>query len=302
MVVGSHGEQLSSPWRDAAAPSFSPSRCALLAASRSFHGRAPFQQGRPGPDGPCAAPPRGHNGARRLSPSSAAAPFLHGRAPSTAPFLQAGSSSPPAFFFLCPALPLLPGIQSRELDAPVQPPHLLPSMAASPCSSSPSRARRPCHYLAPSSRSELHRRPAQQAARCSSSHEILSVSPASTRSVQRCRSTAAAPCCAVDLRGSAVSASRFAESAQCRRAIVGTRGETPLSCAFCDRLKGHTNKSHNKLCNDCVCRLIAALVDVTPCASLVGKEPKLMACMRGTSRPGCSPCMIAIYFTYVFGR
>ncbi|XP_035817608.1 uncharacterized protein [Zea mays] len=252
MVVGSHGEQLSSPWRDAAAPSFSPSRCALLAASRSFHGRAPFQQGRPGPDGPCAAPPRGHNGARRLSPSSAAAPFLHGRAPSTAPFLQAGSSSPPAFFFLCPALPLLPGIQSRELDAPVQPPHLLPSMAASPCSSSPSRARRPCHYLAPSSRSELHRRPAQQAARCSSSHEILSVSPASTRSVQRCRSTAAAPCCAVDLRGSAVSASRFAESAQCRRAIVGTR----------------------------------ALVDVTPCASLVGKEPKLMACMRGTSRPG----------------
>jgi hypothetical protein len=27
---------------------------------------------------------------------------------------------------------------------------------------------RPCHYLAPSSRSELHRRPAQQAARCSS--------------------------------------------------------------------------------------------------------------------------------------
>jgi hypothetical protein len=34
---------------------------------------------------------------------------------------QAGSSSPPPFFFLCPALPLLPGIQSRELDAPVQP-------------------------------------------------------------------------------------------------------------------------------------------------------------------------------------
>ncbi|XP_020396968.1 uncharacterized protein [Zea mays] len=111
---------------------------------------------------------------------------------------------------------------------------------------------RPCHYLAPSSRSELHRQPAQQAARCSSSHEILSVSPASTRSAQRCRSTAAAPCCAVDLRGSTVSASRFAESAQRRRATVGTR----------------------------------ALVDVTPCASLVGKEPKLMACIRGTSRPG----------------
>jgi hypothetical protein len=73
-----------------------------------------------------------------------------------------------------------------------------------------------------------------------------------------------------------------------------------LPRAFCVRLKGRTNESHNKLCNDCVCRLIAALVDVTPCASLVGKEPKLMACMRDTSRPGCSPCMIAIYFTYVF--
>jgi hypothetical protein len=161
---------------------------------------------------------------------------------------------------------------------------------------------RPCHYLAPSSRSELHRRPAQQAARCNSSHEIPSMSPASTRSAQRCLSTAAAPCCTVDLRGLTFSASRFAESAQRRRAIVGTRGETPLSCAFCVRLKGRTNESHNKLCNDCVCRLIAALVDVTPCASLIGKEPKLMACMRGTSRPGCSPCMIAIYFTYVFGR
>jgi hypothetical protein len=75
-----------------------------------------------------------------------------------------------------------------------------------------------------------------------------------------------------------------------------------LPRAFCVRLEGRTNKSHNKLCNDCVCRLIAALVDVTPCASLVGKEPKQMACMRGTSRPGCSPCMIAIYFTYGFGR
>jgi hypothetical protein len=111
-----------------------------------------------------------------------------------------------------------------------------------------------------------------------------------------------APHYVVDLRGSTVSASRIAGSAQRRRAIVGTRGETPLSCAFCVRLEGRTHKSHNKLCNDCVCRLIAALVDVTPCASLVGKEPKQMACMRGTSRPGCSPCMIAIYFTYVFGR
>ena len=133
---------------------------------------------------------------------------------------------------------------------------------------------RPCHYLAPSSRSELHRRPAQQAARCNSSHEIPSMSPASTRSAQRWLSTAAAPCCTVDLRGLTFSASRFAESAQRRRAIVGTRGETPLSCAFCVRLKGRTNESHNKLCNDCVCRLIAALVNVTPCASLVGKEPK----------------------------
>jgi hypothetical protein len=191
--------------------------------------------------------------------------LLHGRRSSSTPHhgallpgarsLQENRPAPhplPLFFFLCPALPLLPGIQSRELDAPVQPPHLLPpmaeppsiadrtpspasghgalhnvpsplfppwshmsslgrprrgpcpwrraaapslSMAASPCSSSPSRARRPCHYLAPSSRSELHRRPAQQAARCCSSHEIPSVSPASTRSVQRCRSTAAAPCC-----------------------------------------------------------------------------------------------------------
>jgi hypothetical protein len=47
-----------------------------------------------------------------------------------------------------------------------------------------------------------------------------------------------------------------------------------LPRAFCVRLKGRTNESHNKLCNDCVCRLIAALVNVTPCASLVGKEPK----------------------------
>ncbi|XP_035821221.1 uncharacterized protein [Zea mays] len=61
-----------------------------------------------------------------------------------------------------------------------------------------------------------------------------------------------APHYVVDLRGSTVSASRIAGSAQRRRAVVETR----------------------------------ALVDVTPCASLVGKEPKLMACMRGTSRPG----------------
>jgi hypothetical protein len=38
--------------------------------------------------------------------------------------------------------------------------------------------------------------------------------------------------------------------------------------------------------------VLAALVDVTPRASLVGKEPKLMACMRDTSRSGCSPRMI----------
>jgi hypothetical protein len=30
------------------------------------------------------------------------------------------------------------------------------------------------------------------------------------------------------------------------------------------RLKGRTNESHNKLCNDCVCHLIVALVDVAP--------------------------------------
>jgi hypothetical protein len=71
-----------------------------------------------------------------------------------------------------------------------------------------------------------------------------------------------------------------------------------LPHAFCVRLKA---APMNHIIN-CVCRLIAALVDVTPCASLVGKEPKLMACTRGTSRRGCSPCMIAIYFTYVFGR
>jgi hypothetical protein len=47
-----------------------------------------------------------------------------------------------------------------------------------------------------------------------------------------------------------------------------------LPRVFCVRLKGRTNESHNKLCNDCVCRLIAALVDVTPCVSLVGKEPQ----------------------------
>jgi hypothetical protein len=63
-------------------------------AGSSSPGRAPFQQGRPGPDGPCAAPPRGHHGARRLSPSSAAAaslvshgaPFnFHDRHPSSSP-------------------------------------------------------------------------------------------------------------------------------------------------------------------------------------------------------------------------
>jgi hypothetical protein len=207
--------------------------------------------------------------------------------PWTAP--RNSSRARPIFF---PPWPKVPPAASSATMASSPGSELLPCFAVG----------RPCHYLTPSSRSELHRQPAQQAARCSSSHEIPSVSPASTRFAQRCRSTAAAPCCAVDLRGSTVSASRFAESTQRRRAIVGTRGETPLSCAFCVRLKGRTNESHNKLCNDCVCRLIAALVDVTPCASLVGKEPKLMAYMRGTSRPGCSPCMIAIYFTYVFGR
>jgi hypothetical protein len=204
---------------------------------------------------------------------------------------QKFQQSSPHFFFFLPGR-RFPLLLARQPWRAAPGSELLPCFAVG----------RPCHYLAPSSRSELHRRPAQQAARCSSSNEIPSVSPASTRSTQRCRSTAAAPCCAVDLRGSTVSASRFAESAHRRRAIVGTRGETPLSCAFCVRLKGRTNESHKKLCNDCVCRLIAALVDVTPCASLVGKEPKLMACMCGTSRPGCSPCMIVIYFTYVFGQ
>jgi hypothetical protein len=35
-----------------ALPSMAPSSLAYLAQGRSFHGRAPFQQGRPGPDGP----------------------------------------------------------------------------------------------------------------------------------------------------------------------------------------------------------------------------------------------------------
>ena len=87
-----------------------------------------------------------------------------------------------------------------------------------------------------------------------------------------------APHYVVDLRGSTVSASRIAESAQRRRAIVGTRGETPLSCAFRVRLNGRTNKSCNKLCR------ARSRVVVTPRASLVGKEPRLMACMCNSDR------------------
>jgi hypothetical protein len=61
------------------------------------------------------------------------------------------------------------------------------------------------------------------------------------------------------LRGSTVSASRFAESAQRQRAVVGTR----------------------------------ALVVVMPRSSLVGKEPSLMACMCNSDR--ISTRLFALY-------
>ena len=49
------GERRRAPWW----PSSSPQLSSLHGAGSSSPGRAPFQQGRPGPDGPCAAPPRG---------------------------------------------------------------------------------------------------------------------------------------------------------------------------------------------------------------------------------------------------
>jgi hypothetical protein len=138
----------------------------------------------------------------------------------------------------------LPFSQHQKLPLPWRAPLLMPSWSSTP---STSRSSREATWVPSASRPRRARR--NDAA--SSSHEIPSVSPASTRSAQRCRSTAAAPCCAVDLRGSTVFASRFAESAQRRRAIVGTRGETLLSCAFRVRLNGRTNKSCNKLCRVC---------------------------------------------------
>ncbi|XP_020396886.1 uncharacterized protein [Zea mays] len=228
------------PWREAPTPISlpAPSLLGVSSAPQPSHGgrRAPSPSQRP----PCSSSPQHsplpiHGCSSPSSfPQSSGSSFL-GRRPEIPAELA-------PFFFLFPPWPKDSPAVSSATMACSPGSELLPCFAVG----------RPCHYLAPSSRSELHRQPAQQAARSSSSHEILSVSPASTRSAQRCRSTAAAPCCAVDLRGSTVSASRFAESAQRRRATVGTR----------------------------------ALVDVTPCASLVGKEPKLMACIRGTSRPG----------------
>jgi hypothetical protein len=93
-------------------------------AGSSSPGRAPFQQGRPGPDGPCAAPPRGHHGARRLSPSSAAAaslvshgaPFnFHDRHPSSSP-------SPRALSPCCLAeLAVLPAPRRAAARPPLPP-------------------------------------------------------------------------------------------------------------------------------------------------------------------------------------
>jgi hypothetical protein len=67
------------------------------------------------------------------------------------------------------------------------------------------------------------------------------------------------------------------QSAWRLRGVVETRGETPLSRVFRVRLNA---TQINRVLN---CAVLAALV-ITPRASLVGKEPKLMACMRNSNR------------------
>jgi hypothetical protein len=67
------------------------------------------------------------------------------------------------------------------------------------------------------------------------------------------------------------------QSAQRLRVVVETRGETPLSRVFRVQLNA---TQINRVLNSAV---LAALV-VTPRASLVGKEPKLMACMRNSNQ------------------
>jgi hypothetical protein len=108
-------------------PSSSPQLSSLHGAGSSSPGRAPFQQGRPGPDGPCAAPPRGHHGARRLSPSSAAVPFLHGHG---APLLFSarGQETPMTSTLLCPT-PHFPLLSVRRRSSSFPPWHPFPAAA-----------------------------------------------------------------------------------------------------------------------------------------------------------------------------
>jgi hypothetical protein len=172
---------------------------------------------------------------------------------------------------------------ATPLPQPQRPPYshgapLLKLHADTPCSSS------------------LYRRPPQNSKlqrllhlpwKAASPHGVLVFSLLSLASQACCRDNlAAAPPRVLPAR-------RYAQPAACGHAgVLRSACATPPICAaptscrrkpavssllpraFCVRLKGRTNESHNELCNDCVCRLIAALVNVTPCASLVGKEPK----------------------------
>ncbi|XP_020407455.1 uncharacterized protein [Zea mays] len=97
---------------------------AALSAPPS-HSKAPCDALIPACPAPLLSPPMEHGarcshlwfgrsvtGSATMAPSSLA----------LAPFRRTGRLLIPSpFFFLCPTLPLLPGIQSRELDAPMQP-------------------------------------------------------------------------------------------------------------------------------------------------------------------------------------
>ncbi|PWZ27328.1 hypothetical protein Zm00014a_040365 [Zea mays] len=97
---------------------------AALSAPPS-HSKAPCDALIPACPAPLLSPPMEHGArcshlwfGRSVAGSATMAPSSLALAPSR----RTGRLLIPSpFFFLCPALPLLPGIQSRELDAPVQP-------------------------------------------------------------------------------------------------------------------------------------------------------------------------------------
>jgi hypothetical protein len=132
-------------------------------AQRLLHGRRP----------PAAsqAPPLSHGwAAALLAPSHGASTSLRALCPSSSPGRATTQSSGSSFLGRRPEIPaelapffFLPGRRFPLLLAR-QPWRAAPDSELLPCFA----VGRPFHYLAPSSRSELHRRPTQQAARCSS--------------------------------------------------------------------------------------------------------------------------------------